>query len=291
MDSVPDYYPDVSRRLSQVLDDIGVNERTVNVRRRTGLLRESFWTLKCNVLGDDSKCYNFGSQTEGTTTVGLKSDTDFLHCYHDCNVIQDWGDWKQGKMNLLMIQDDAVPPGYCRLQLLRPDIPVAREDLPDEYHEYDDERRVLMKNTYLNQGLIEGFVRHGPACTNEDLNVDIVIAFPCKRWPSEAELWMFRYYTNQSNNIHLIRQAVQSGCFLVGTGYSSSQNERLEWRISTSMAERDIMSSMNITQVRCYVLLKMIMKTFITPDFPDTVSSFHCKTVLMHLIENSKNEL
>ncbi|XP_053405030.1 uncharacterized protein LOC123555261 [Mercenaria mercenaria] len=148
-----------------------------------------------------------------------------------------------------------------------------------------------MKNTIIHQELPEGAVRHGPAGTHEAASLDLVHAFPCRRWPSEAESWMFRYYTNQSNNIHLIRQAVQSGCFLVGTGHSSSQNERSEWRISTSMAERYIMFNMNITQIRCYVLLKMIMKTFIAPDFPDTISNFHCKTVFMHLIENSKNEL
>ncbi|XP_053404756.1 uncharacterized protein LOC123553798 [Mercenaria mercenaria] len=291
MDSVPDYYPDVSRRLSQVLDDIGVNERTVNVRRRTGLLRESMQTLSHNVLGGDIKCYHFGTQTEGTTTLGLNSDIDLLTCHNKYNVIQDWGDWKQGKLNLLMIQDDTVPPGYCRLQCLRPDIPVAEEELPDEHFEYDIERRVLLKNTFLHQGLPEGHVRHGPAATNENSNFDLVSAFLCKIWPSEAETWMFRYYAKQSHNVHLIRHSVQSGCFLVPTGHSSSQNERLEWRISTSLAERYIMFNMNVTQIRCYVLLKMIMKTFITPDFPDTISSFYCKTVLMFLVENSQYEL
>ncbi|XP_045201862.2 uncharacterized protein LOC123555263 isoform X2 [Mercenaria mercenaria] len=279
MNAVPDYYPDVSRRLSQVLDDVGVNERTVNVRRRIGLLGESMWTLRDNVLGNNIKYYSFGSQTEGTTTLGLNSDTDVLGCYTDVNMIQDWGDWKQGKLNLLMIHDDAIPPGYCRLQVLRSDIPEAAEDLPDVHREYDDEGRVLMENTFIHHDMPKGAVRHGPASTDEDITVDYVNAFLCGSWPSEADAWKVRYYAKQSHNVHLIRHSVQTGCFLVPTGHSSSQNERLEWRISTSMAERYIMFNMNITQIKCYVLLKMIMKTFIVPDFPDTVSSFHCKTV------------
>jgi hypothetical protein len=75
-----------------------------------------------------------------------------------------------------------------------------------------------------------------------------------------------------------------AGCFVVPVGCRGSE---LEWRISTSLAERYLMLDLNITQIRSYVLMKMIKKTFIDPYFKEVVSSYMCKTVLFHCIANS----
>ncbi|XP_053402057.1 uncharacterized protein LOC123548735 isoform X1 [Mercenaria mercenaria] len=47
------------------------------------------------------------------------------------------------------------------------------------------------------------------------------------------------------------------------------------------------MFSLNITQLRCYILMKMILKTFINPQCDGVLSSFMCKTVLFHCIQNT----
>jgi hypothetical protein len=78
-----------------------------------------------------------------------------------------------------------------------------------------------------------------------------------------------------------------TGCFVVGVGSKGSVNEELEWRISTSLAERHLMFTFNITQIRCYVLMKMILKTFITVKCPDSISSFMCKTVMFYCISST----
>ncbi|XP_053403338.1 uncharacterized protein LOC128558386 [Mercenaria mercenaria] len=288
MDRLADELRVFSLRLSRVLDDIGVNERTVMIRRRTGLLLESLYTLEHYVIrkfNGDITVFKFGSQTEGTTTLGLNSDTDTLICYSRYNIIQDWWQWEQGKINLLMLRDNAAP-GYCRLQLLRSDIPEAREDLPDYSFEYDDEGRVLMKNTLLHV-LQPGKIRHGPSSSSAELNDDRVIGLPCKSWPTEALPWVTRTIAGQWPGRNLKCFSVNSGCFVVSTGHCLSETERLEWRISTSIAERCLMFNMNITQIRCYVVLKMIMKTFLN----GTVTSYQCKTVLMHLVEITNSEL
>ncbi|XP_053403334.1 uncharacterized protein LOC128546005 [Mercenaria mercenaria] len=287
MDRLADELRDFSLRLSHVLDDIGVNERTVMMRRSTGLLTESLYTQEHFVNKNGRSTYfHFGSQTEGTTTLGLKSDTDTLVCDNRCNIIQDWGQWEQGKENLLMLRDN-VAPGYCRLQLLRSDIPVAWEDLPGDHFEYDDEGRVLMKNTTLNSGLLPGLIRHGPSSSDENINADYVPGLPSKNWPTEALPWVTRTTADQWPGRKTKCFAVNSGCFVVPTGHCLSETERLEWRISTSIAERCLMFNMNITQIRCYVVLKMIMKTFLN----GIVTSYQCKTVLMHLVEITNSQL
>ncbi|XP_045202238.2 uncharacterized protein LOC123555712 [Mercenaria mercenaria] len=285
MDRLADELRDFSLRLSRVLDDIGVDERTVMMRRRTGLIRESLRTLYF-IDNGNATIFMFGSQTEGTTTVGLNSDKDTLMCDIRYNIIQDWCQWEQGKGNLLMLRDN-VAPGYCRLQLLRSDIPVAREDLLCDRFVYDDEGRVLMKNTRFNSGILPGSIRHGPSSSDENINADYVLGLPCKNWPTEALPWVTRTTADQWPGRKTKCFAVNSGCFVVPTGHCLSETERLEWRISTSIAERCLMFNMNITQIRCYVVLKMIMKTFLN----GIVTSYQCKTVLMHLVEITNSQL
>jgi hypothetical protein len=94
---MPDYAHNLSLRMSQVLDWIGVNEKIVMKRRRLMLLNESIYTLSQQLVGNDGNMFAFGSQTEGTTTPGLQSDADSLLSINTYNVIQDWSEWEYGK--------------------------------------------------------------------------------------------------------------------------------------------------------------------------------------------------
>ncbi|XP_045181449.2 uncharacterized protein LOC123540457 [Mercenaria mercenaria] len=87
------------------------------------------------------------------------------------------------------------------------------------------------------------------------------------------------------------RYCETTGCFLVPVGSKSGQNQETEWRISTSLADRCLMFDLNITQIRCYVLMKMILKTFINPQCDGVLSSFMCKTVLLYCVENTQSNV
>jgi hypothetical protein len=89
--------------MSQMMDEIGVNEKTVIIRRKYRLLLEALGMLSIQIAGIDRKTYCFGSDIEGTSTPGLKSDFDFLFTENGYNVIQDLSDWEDGKQNFLMI--------------------------------------------------------------------------------------------------------------------------------------------------------------------------------------------
>jgi hypothetical protein len=245
------------------------------------------------LLNQNLNVYFFDSQTESTTTNGLESDSDLLSSQLKFNIIQDWSEWKPGKINLLMIQNDTVSPGYCYLQILRHDIPLPLEaNYQDNENTHIDRRgRILLKNTLVNYcSVILPVVRHGPAQTVHSGNVldyDIVLALPNLSWPIQARQWLDQESERQWPTADMKNYSRGTGCFVVPVGNKNSANEEVEWRISTSLAERCCMFNLSITQIRCYILMKMIIKTFISTHCPDSISSFMCKTVLLHCVSNT----
>ncbi|XP_053382184.1 uncharacterized protein LOC128549493 [Mercenaria mercenaria] len=264
-------------------------EMTLKTRRAI-LLEETMMTITLGPMNRTS-AYMFGSSSEGTTTKGINSDTDYLKCYHNYNVIQDYAEWKLGFSNLLMIQNNTTSPGYCHLQQIYSDIPLPATHVLDEDHVRDSSGRLLLKNT-LDRGIMPaGMVKHGPSMVKLGIpgvvESDNVLAFHCKSWPYEARAWLDRQGIGRWPTADMKRFAENNGCFVVPVGSKVSQSPELEWRISTSQAERCLMFSLNITQIRCYVLMKMILKTFLHHAGEGKITSFMCKTVLLHCIENT----
>ncbi|XP_060562592.1 uncharacterized protein LOC132722167 [Ruditapes philippinarum] len=286
-----EYRENLSLMLSEVLHDIGVNERIVMRRRRHSILRETMNNITFRLTDNNRTKYYLGSQSEGTTTIGLHSDIDILICIHDFNIMQDWSEWEHGKFNFLMIQDENTTPGYCFLQLLRDDVPLPHTVIPDEHHITDRSGRILLKNTVIND-LIRGTVGHGPSLYDQGQpgfsDTDYVFALPCKTWLQSALGWLNRQGIGRWPTQKMRRYAANTWCFVVPTGSKVSEYPELEWRISTSLAERCLMLDLNVTQIRCYVLLKMILKYVLYPRGIINISSFMCKTVLLHCIENTE---
>ncbi|XP_060561410.1 uncharacterized protein LOC132721168 [Ruditapes philippinarum] len=288
----PDYRENLSLMLSEVLHDIGVNERIVMRRRRGVMLRETMSNIRCRLTDQNGTNFYLGSQSEGTTTIGLHSDIDILAFIRDYNIIQDWSEWEHGKLNYLMIQDENTTPGYCFLQLLRDDAPLSATVFPDEHHITDRRGRILYKNTVKNEFLEGADQQHGPSIVEQGksglCDRDKVIAYPCKSWPQSASGWLDRQGIGRWPTQEMRRYGASTGCFVVPTGSKVSIYPELEWRISTSFTERFLMLNLNIPQIRCYVLLKMILKSFLNPH-EINISSFMCKTVLLQCIENTES--
>ncbi|XP_060591539.1 uncharacterized protein LOC132746426 isoform X2 [Ruditapes philippinarum] len=293
MSSIPEYAHNLSLRMSQVMDRIGVNEKIV-MKRRSLLLNESLLTLTQQLRGNDKNIFFFGSTIEGSTTLGLQSDADFVISLNKFNVIQDWSQWEYGKRNLLMIQDENVSPGYCLLQELRDDAPLPKVVEVDNDSYRDGMGRILLKNTFLNNFGNNELIRHGPAHSQQDVpgvsDNDHVFAFPCHLRPIQAGHWLNQHREEHWPTHDMIQYCSHTRCFVVCVGKTGSVNEILEWRISTSFAERFLLFNPNITQIRCYVLMKMILKTFISQRFADSISSFMCKTVLLHCISFTRSD-
>ncbi|XP_045194462.2 uncharacterized protein LOC123550086 [Mercenaria mercenaria] len=299
MSQDPDYYRTVSLKLSEVLCDIGVNERMLLKRRRVYLLMETTFTSTQRLLRENIFTFQFGSRSEGSTTIGLHSDIDTLICVRTLIVIQNWSEWQLGRHNLLMIQDETTSPGYCILQMLRDDEPLPISiSIPDHITDrtYTVIRgKVLMKNTCFRDIPLAGSVVNGPASSRQGspcyADQDYVVAYHCKSWPVEAQSWLVRQGIGKWPSEEMKRYCETTGCFVVPVSSKNSQHEELEWRLSTAQAEKCLMFSLNITQLRCYILMKMILKTFINPQFNGALSSYMCKTVLFHCIQNTRSNI
>ncbi|XP_052817661.1 uncharacterized protein LOC128243766 [Mya arenaria] len=300
----------MSMRLSRVLGDIGVNRYMMDRRRRKLLLLETMNTLLNQPEHGNIIMYMFGSQTEGTTTLGMKSDIDLLVCYNDVPVILDWSDWQQGRPHLLVVKTDETPPQHCWLQRLRSDLPLPETQVDSLSDVIDIEGRVLLTNTqiefheYLRSGG-DDLVQHGPS-KSWDENIDFVTAYHCSRLPDECQFLFHRPRPGHWPIPCTLAKVRHSGVFLVPQGYSDSPSRlsrchstalhvtqddlyypqsRWEWRFSTSMMERLLMFDMNIVQRKTYVFIKILRKTFLKPIVGDRLSTFHIKTAMLFTIE------
>ncbi|KAH3720157.1 hypothetical protein DPMN_063051 [Dreissena polymorpha] len=107
---------DLSEALSKVMEDIGVSEDVVSFRREICLITEHSKHSKC--LNFRMNMHYFGSQIEGTTTPGMRSDIDVLLYYSKCNVCLHMGsflDATKTKLNCLFLKSDFQHPQFCSL--------------------------------------------------------------------------------------------------------------------------------------------------------------------------------
>jgi len=140
---MPAFFRHLSEVLYQVLEYVGVNPWVVERRRHTFLHREAAEDVDAHQRGDNITTFHFGSQSEGTTTPGLQSDTDMLATLNHINIMFSWADWQQGRLNLLMVREEDTPPQHYLLQLIDEDIPQPVTHTDDSDFVNDSQGRVF----------------------------------------------------------------------------------------------------------------------------------------------------
>ncbi|KAH3748700.1 hypothetical protein DPMN_183150 [Dreissena polymorpha] len=293
---IPEQFPALSIRLSDVLDDIGAGKSTVMERRVTYLRRERMCTITGHLLGCRTACFHFGSQSEGTTTPGLNSDIDLLQSYCHTNIMTDWRDWEAGTWNLLMLHDYNTPPQHYLLQVIRRDTPEPETRLCDDRYVRKDSGQVLFSSEQwkkeTEQKIKDGgeITKQGPSVSNIP-NWDIVNAFlVCQPLP-EIQHWIERCRGRHWPPAQLLEAARVAPSFLVPAGHHDSDYKREEWRLSPNLIERMLMFSFNMIQIKCYIVLKLIKQSLLKKMVGDFITSFHCKTVMFYTIERTHPSL
>jgi len=163
------------------------------------VLKETVRTTQCKLLGDPGSPITVGSQMEGSTTIGMDSDTDHVFSLANYQVVQKLDAWKTGKVNMLAFKDETTPPQFYKLCRLQPTPDGRQEYMRDPVHEtdvVDEQGRVLVCNTTFDNdikrtyaGLCEGeVVKNGPArsWSDEFDNVDAILAMTSQRSVSLA---------------------------------------------------------------------------------------------------------
>ena len=295
---VPSFYGSFSEQLYRQLDVIGVNKRVVTRRTETYLNREATATVKHNFQGKNMTCIHFGSQSEGTTTPGLQSDTDMLITNDDANILYTMDDWKQGAKNYLMVRDETTPAQHYMLQKIRSDIPLPAMYTEQPFHVNDAQGRVLLSNVSVTNNfgdILRSFgynhIRSGPSNTPFH-DRDFVVALRCNSLPPEIMAWFSHKRHGYWPPTEVFEAARQCPCYLVPDGHHGSANKDLEWRITPNLIERILVFSTNMVQRKCLIVIKMLKKERLASVIPTShqrckLTTFHCKTALFFTLERT----
>ncbi|KAH3814756.1 hypothetical protein DPMN_143266 [Dreissena polymorpha] len=105
-----------SIELAQVMDDIGVNEEMVSLRRHVSLLIDRHISICMNMMKLPVKYFTFGSQSDGSTTICMMSDTDKLF-YLETRVARvHLSDCQDSKTDDFVVNEPLSSPQCCCLQ-------------------------------------------------------------------------------------------------------------------------------------------------------------------------------
>ena len=315
--NVPGYYSTLSLSLDKILENIGLTEQSRKQWGEFAASREILGTianlsanreLSADVSQPYFSVYIFGSSAEGTKTVGLHSDLDYVLCMDALQIFQSKSDISNDLVcSFLMVRDRHTKPGYTKLQYVVNGELQTVSNVPEELiqavssspkgiddTDFDCNGRVVRctnPKQFLNDSSI-----HGPAESTEgtgrNTDCDHVQALRVHEWPKDANVWLQRKRKYNWPSLDMIQHMKTLGFFLVSVGHPDSKERDIEWRISLSLQERYLMASLNPTQFKCYVLLKLVKKDVINKLMgEESLSSYHLKTCIFYMLENTPSEL
>jgi hypothetical protein len=190
----------------------------------------------------------------------------------------------------LLMEDDMEFPGFSRLKL------IAEGDHSYTFTSTECFVETINGLFLSNISFIRKFIGlainsnrsvHGPCLSDKGESEDVALCFHVHTWPRQSEQWIYRHRPGQWPTDILINDIVNYGCILVPIGPKEIDNNELLWRMSFSMAEKQLSHSMNYTQILCYALLKLSLKNII--DRNDKVKGLLCsyfmKTAVFWLSE------
>ncbi|XP_052223308.1 uncharacterized protein LOC127839151 isoform X1 [Dreissena polymorpha] len=237
-----------------------------------------------------------GSKAEGLTSF-LESDLDMLIVTESVICLEDGVDSSSVPVETTIFRSCSriSYSGHCRLLLER----YGTHVLDSVYNALCDDgfgRGLLSSGLYVNQflngQLVEGILQHeraGPSTptTVGVLKRDTVYAlhFYC---PSILTRWAARHRYWPSADV--VREVVSLGAFVSPVGVKGSDYEHVEWRMCFNSGENVLINNLNDTQVKLYVLLKMVKKDVLQPQKKE-VTSFTVKNIVLWIAENNPHSM
>ena len=243
-----------------------------------------------SLIGYSALRIHSGSSADGVGANFLGSDIDVMWLPITIRVIKGHSVLTDEKNHVFKL----VPtehPAYYRLMLVH--IGHSKEfpaDLMMSFCEKDEAGRIFLRNDRIKQQRYTDTTINGPALTSnisDDMEIDFVTTLNCDFWPHASLEWFKRrrYYNWPSQE--MINYISRNGSEVVAVGNCSSITPHLEWRLSSSLAEKLLIRSFNTCQMQCYFLLKLVLVFLIKTSLPHTLCSYHMKTLILHVVEKS----
>ncbi|XP_033219130.1 uncharacterized protein LOC117174286 [Belonocnema kinseyi] len=119
---------------------------------------------------------------------------------------------------------------------------------------------------------------------------------PCvwTQWPESATEWLDRP-RNSWPSYETIKNCRKFGCYIIPQEFGSKEDNskyKIEWQLSFPAAERYLETCMSHAQMRVYIIVLMLHKTFIraVESAPDRLNTHQIRNQLFWLIENTSSE-
>ncbi|VDI65003.1 Hypothetical predicted protein [Mytilus galloprovincialis] len=224
-------------------DCIVGSERTVKYRR---------YFYKCfdECLKQENVNYmSSGSKAEGLDLPG--SDLDLMTCTND--VVDEMSE-NEKHINLVFDTENAVP-GFALIHVpfethlsgtyiinTRNGLLLANDFVKKDVFQYMSELSSVI-NHLSECDFSDDIKMQGPAISmsfDGVCDIDFVLCFSCRKWPSVAKTWLHRNRSSKWPSSELIKEAMYTDVLLVPVGIKSTSDTKyiFEWRLSFSLAEK-----------------------------------------------------
>ena len=240
-------------------------------------IRQNVFLIKDNI-SNGLKATHMSTVSSGSLAEGLDlpgSDIDIMYVFNTVNILQNVQHMnRSARRTTLLIEDEMEFPGFTTLKL----IAAGGIFSSPEYFVETTNGMYFSSISFIRELNVmcanQKQLVHGPCLSDKDDVMDTAYCFHLPSWPKQAEQWIYRHRPGQWPPEILIDNIVNYGCILVPIGPKEIENSELLWRISFSMAEKQLSHSMNYTQILCYALLKLSLKNII--DRNDKVKGLLC---------------
>ncbi|XP_052268139.1 uncharacterized protein LOC127869531 isoform X2 [Dreissena polymorpha] len=285
-------YEDESRETSNIMNILGYGPEIRQKRREHYIESDRL----INTLGEDFS-YTYitaGSKAEGLTRL-FESDIDTIrvlpyvvcleNCFDQSNI--------PCHFTILEINFQNTSAGYCRVLLGRL-APGFHAAIPDSLCENEYGNPILSSALFVeyfrNVRHAPGTVHHpraGPSLpwSNGYFKNDTVHAIRC-HCPNILQTWANR--TRHWPPSDIVEKVVAMGAFVTPIGFKRSEHNHVEWRICFNTGETELVNNLNDTQIKLYVLLKMIAKDILKPQKKE-ITSYTMKNIVLWLAENNQS--
>lgn len=307
------HYTDFRRlmplELDKILDELGYNEERVLEQRLTHTKYDRAATVSCRQHIKKQRLKNTfnimaGSQREGTSLF-VSSDYDLITVYAFSQGFESH-EHDIGSISPAYLMDTGtdVPAGYCMLKAINDKTIRSLVKVGDDYYLPSEKTMKILLGISTTQQFSgrSGSIgydksRQGPSTpmTMESKNTapnvshgDHVHALPC-HCPSILKAWRQRARPHDWPGQDVVDHVASMLVFVVPIGQRGHENEALQWRLCFTMGEMRLVHSFNNTQLKVYMLLKLILKFLLKP-FSDEITSFMLKNVLFWLSEELPTE-
>ncbi|XP_062588849.1 uncharacterized protein LOC134250500 [Saccostrea cucullata] len=236
-----------------------------------------------------------GSYREGFRLT--TSDIDQMHWFCDYKLITDTAQsqlYNTSKNIFVLMEDSHTPPGFVRLRLLthpRHEIAISSIVFCND-GTYMSSR--LWREYYFQalhkKGInLEKLKIHGPCASSSSSGViefDDACCLASFTWPKLIRSWIERCQRHTWPSAFVLEKILKNECHCmpIGSKFESPYND-LEWRLSYSRAEEQLVCSMNHTQFLCYGILKIFLKEVINFRVEPLLCSYFMKTTMFWMIQ------